>query len=75
VVSVGLGLAAGVLGAALGLPGLIAAGLASAAIGTGAFAREALNLGRVLHAAVQTVARRARLHHAPPIGDRAPGGE
>jgi hypothetical protein len=69
-------LARGVLAAAmlmtavgweLGLPALAAAGVA-AGVGTGAgLLREALGLGRTLYDALQGVARRARLHYAPPL--------
>jgi F0F1-type ATP synthase membrane subunit c/vacuolar-type H+-ATPase subunit K len=51
----------------LGLPALAAAGVA-AGVGTGAgLLREALGLGRTLYDALQGVARRARLHYAPPL--------
>jgi GT2 family glycosyltransferase len=55
------------LGFQLGLPSLAGAGVA-AAVGTGAgLVREAFGLGRMLYDALQGVARRARLHYAPPL--------
>ena len=72
-------LARGVLGGAaamagvgltLGLPFLAAAGVA-VGLGTGAgLVREAVGLGRTLYDALQGVARRARLHYAPPLDVR-----
>ena len=41
----------------------------AAVVAVAAFAREAVNLGRMLYGALQTVARRARLHYAPPLAD------
>jgi len=59
------------LGLQLGLPALAAAGVA-AGVGTGAgLLREAIGLGRMLYDALQGVARRARLHYAPPLDARA----
>jgi len=56
-----------VLGLKIGLLPLV---LAAAAIAMSvAFVRESLNLGRMLHEMVQTVARRARLHDAPGLQD------
>ena len=47
-----------------------AAGVA-AGVGTGAgLLREAIGLGRTLSDALQGVARRARLHYAPPLDVR-----
>jgi len=72
-------LAQGVLAAAvlmagvgweLGLPTLAAAGVATG-VGMGAgLLREAFGLGRTLYDALHGVARRARLHYAPPLGGR-----
>jgi hypothetical protein len=54
-------------GLTLGLPMVAAAGVA-AGVGTGAgLLREAVGLGRTLYEALQGVARRARLHYAPPL--------
>ncbi len=54
-------------GLTLGLPMVAAAGVA-AGVGTGAgLLREAIGLGRTLYDALQGVARRARLHYAPPL--------
>jgi hypothetical protein len=40
-------------------------------VGTGAgLLREAIGLGRMLYDALQGVARRARLHYAPPLDVR-----
>jgi GT2 family glycosyltransferase len=64
----GGGLLIAALGATLGVPALAVAGVALAALVGGAIVREDLNLGRMLHGALQTVARRARLHYAPPPG-------
>ena len=62
-------IAAGV-GLHLGLPALIAAGVA-ATVGMGVgLLREAIGLGRTLYEALHGVARRARLHYAPPLGRR-----
>jgi hypothetical protein len=58
------------LGLQLGLPALAAAGVA-AGVGMGAgLLREAIGLGRTLYDALQGVARRARLHYAPPLDVR-----
>jgi hypothetical protein len=68
-VLVGAVVLAGV-GLQLGLPSLVAAGVA-AGVGTGAgLFREAIELGRTLYDALQHVARRARLHYAPPLDVR-----
>jgi hypothetical protein len=58
------------VGLVLGLPMVAAAGVA-AGVGTGAgLLREAVGLGRTLYDALQDVARRARLHYAPPLDAR-----
>ncbi|HET8575704.1 MAG TPA: glycosyltransferase [Methylomirabilota bacterium] len=62
----------GTLAVTLGSPLAAAAALGVAAVGGLAFAREGLNLGRTLHRSLQAVARRARLHYAPPLQARAP---
>ena len=57
-------------GLTLGLPMLAAAGVA-AGVGTAAgLLREAVGLGRTLYDALHGVARRARLHYAPPLDVR-----
>ena len=54
---------------------MAAAGVA-AGVGTGAgLLREAVGLGRTLYDALQGVARRARLHYAPPLDVRDACGE
>jgi hypothetical protein len=69
-------LARGVLGAAvliagigwqIGLPALALAGLGVAAATGVGLLREALGLGRTLYDTLHGVARRARLHYAPPL--------
>ncbi|HEY7869945.1 MAG TPA: glycosyltransferase family 2 protein, partial [Methylomirabilota bacterium] len=62
-------IAAGV-GLHLGLPALIAAGVAATVGMAVGLLREAIGLGRTLYAALHGVARRARLHYAPPLGRR-----
>jgi hypothetical protein len=63
------------LGLRLGWPALAAAGLA-VGVGTAAgLLREAVGLGRMLYDALQGVARRARLHYAPPLDARAVEGK
>jgi hypothetical protein len=58
------------VGLTLGLPMVVAVGVA-AGLGTGAgLLREAVGLGRTLYDALQDVARRARLHYAPPLDVR-----
>ncbi len=57
-----------IAGAGLGAPALAAAGAAGGVLVLAAFVREALRLGRMLHGVLQTVARRTRLHYAPPLG-------
>ena len=42
----------------------------AAIVMTVAVVRESLNLGRMLNGMLQTVARRARLHHTPCLPDR-----
>jgi O-antigen biosynthesis protein len=58
---------AGILGVALGWTPLLLAALGAAAISAGAFAREALSLAWTIERGLITVARRARLHYAPPL--------
>ena len=58
---------AGILGVALGWTPLLLAALGAAAISAGAFAREALSLAWTIERGLTTVARRARLHYAPPL--------
>lgn len=67
--------AIGAIGLKLGHPAVMAIGGAGLVFVVGAFAREGLRLGRVLYGALQTVARRARLHYAPPLGAGAVDGE
>ena len=55
-------------GMALGWAPLLVAGLGGAAIGAAAFAREALSLARTIDRGLTAVARRAKLHYAPPLG-------
>jgi GT2 family glycosyltransferase len=69
-VAFSLALVAGALGFELGQRALIAAGAVGVAFTSLAYTREALNLGRMLYTALQTVARRTRLHYAPGVGDR-----
>jgi len=58
------------VGLTLGLPMVAAVGVA-AGLGTGAgLLREAVGLGRTLYEALHDVARRARLHYAPPLDVR-----
>jgi hypothetical protein len=61
------GLALAGLGLHLGLPALIAAGAATGVVAAAALVREALALGRTLYDALQGVARRVKLHYAPPL--------
>jgi glycosyltransferase involved in cell wall biosynthesis len=61
------GLAAAMAGIELAVPALVAGGLAAAAVAAAACVREALRLGRMLHATLHAVARRARLRYAPPV--------
>src|SRR5690242_674332 len=58
------------LGLHLGLPALAAAGSAIGIVAGAALVREGLALGRTLYDALHSVARRARLHYAPPLGAR-----
>jgi GT2 family glycosyltransferase len=58
---------AGILGVALGWTPLLLAALGAAAISAGAFAREALSLAWTIERDLTAVARRARLHYAPPL--------
>ena len=54
-------------GLALGWAPLLLAGLGGAAIGAVAFTREALSLARTIDRGLTAVARRAKLHYAPPL--------
>lgn len=65
------GVALAGLGLHLGLPALIAAGVATGAVAAAALVREAMALGRTLNDALQAVARRANLHYAPPLDARS----
>jgi len=60
-------LLAGVLGIALGWVPLVVAALGAGAAGGVAFAWEARSLAWTIGRALTTVARRARLHYAPPL--------
>jgi glycosyltransferase involved in cell wall biosynthesis len=62
------GLLAGVLALQLDVPALAGVGGGVAALAAAAYVREGLSLGRMLYETVQKVARRARLHYAPPPG-------
>jgi hypothetical protein len=55
------------LGLQLGLPALAAAGAAAGVVAGTALLRDSVGLGRMLYDALQGVARRARLHYAPPL--------
>ena len=57
-----------VLGVKLGFLPLVLTG--AAVVMAVAMVRECLSLGRMLHATLQTVARRARLHHARRLQDQ-----
>ena len=69
-VAVGLSLLAGAAGLEMGQMALVAAGGVGVLFAVIAFAREALNVGHMLHAALQAVARRVQLHDAPPLAAR-----
>ena len=68
-VSFTVAIVAAVLGAGLREPAFFAVGATGVVLAAAAFAREALSLGRMLCGALQTVGRRAGLHHAPPLAD------
>jgi hypothetical protein len=55
------------LGLQLGLPALAVAGAATGVVAGAALLRDSVALGRMLYDALQGVARRARLHYAPPL--------
>jgi hypothetical protein len=55
------------LGLQLGLPALAVAGAATGVVAGAALLRDSVGLGRMLYDALQGVARRARLHYAPPL--------
>jgi glycosyltransferase involved in cell wall biosynthesis len=59
------------VGLQLGLPPLTATGVAVGAVAGAALLRDSVGLGRMLYDALQGVARRARLHYAPPLDARA----
>jgi hypothetical protein len=59
------------LGLQLGLPALAVTGVAIGVVVGAALLRETVGLGRMLYDALQGVARRARLHYAPPLDARA----
>jgi GT2 family glycosyltransferase len=59
-------LALAVLGMKLGVPAVAIAGIGIALVGAVTFVREASGLGRMVYAALHSVARRSRLHYAPP---------
>jgi GT2 family glycosyltransferase len=61
------GLLLGGLAGTFGSPLPVAVGIGIAAVGGVAFVREGLTLSRTLHRSLQVVARRARLHYAPPL--------
>ena len=69
----GLSALACLSGLALGLPLLAVLGATATALVAVGFVREALNLGRMLHSALQQVAGEAKLHYAPPLTDPHPG--
>lgn len=62
------------LGLGAGLPPLAAAGAGLAALAAGLFARERLGLRRMVYATLHAVARRVRLHYAPPLHVPGPAG-
>ena len=64
-------LATALLGIKLGLLPLVIAAAGVAAVGGVALVRESLSLGSMLYQTLHTVARRARLHYAPPLQDHA----
>jgi hypothetical protein len=64
------GLAVAVVGASVDSVVLTGAGLAAAAVVGTAWVRGVLGLGQMLYTTLQTVARRARLHYAPPVAPR-----
>jgi hypothetical protein len=55
------------LGLQLALPALAVAGAATGVVAGAALLRDSVALGRMLYDALQGVARRARLHYAPPL--------
>ena len=61
------GVIAAGLGLQLGVPALAAAGAAAGVVAAVAIFRDSVALGRMLYDALQGVARRARLHYAPPL--------
>ena len=61
---------AAALGLKLALPALVAAGVVAGVVAGAALLRDTVGLGRMLYDALQVVARRARLHYAPPLDAR-----
>jgi len=61
------GVVAAGLGLQLGVPALAAGGAAAGVVAAVAMLRNSVALGRMLFDALQGVARRARLHYAPPL--------
>ncbi|HWO03732.1 MAG TPA: hypothetical protein VNQ54_03000, partial [Methylomirabilota bacterium] len=55
------------LGLQLGVPALAAGGAAAGVVAAVAILRDSVALGRMLYDALHGVARRARLHYAPPL--------
>jgi O-antigen biosynthesis protein len=72
-VALGVAILVAVLGAELRHMGLVGIGAAGFVLAATVFAREALNLGRMLYGAIQTVGRQVRLHYAPPLADGEQG--
>jgi hypothetical protein len=71
-IGLAIALLAAVIGAELRQPVLFAVGAAGVALAGVAFAREALNLGRMLYGALQAVGRRISLYYAPPLAGAEP---
>jgi len=59
------------VGLQFGLPALAAGGVVAGLLAGAALLRDSVGLGRMLYDALQGVARRARLHYAPPLDARA----
>ena len=69
------GVVAAGLGLQLGVPALAAVGAAAGVVAAVAILRDSVALGRMLYDALQGVARRARLHYAPPLDASAVGAK